>query len=220
MNNFVRDDIKCVIFDMDGTLFDTERLGMEMWQEAIKRLDAPLNDEFKRRIIGVNRATSKAIANEMFGENSRFDETAALAGELFTASIEKNGVPLKDGVFELLTHLEEKEIKTALATSTSRISAERTLKRAGVYKFFSAFAFGDEILNGKPSPDIFLLAARRLNEDISRCAVVEDSPNGVKAAKKSGAFTVAIPDLVPLEQDYKEFYDVSFKSLAELIDLF
>lgn len=220
MENGERIKIKGVIFDMDGTLFDTERLGMQTWDEAIKRLSSPLNGEFKRRIIGVNRATAEKIAFEMFGENSRFKETAALSGELFTEHIERFGVPVKDGVFQLLEYLKKREIKTAVATSTSSASAEKTLKKAGVYGYFSAFAFGDEISRGKPEPDIFLLAASRLGEKITDCAVVEDSPNGIKAARKSGALSVAVPDLVPLEKDYKEYYDVLISSLSGLVGRF
>lgn len=214
-------DIKNItgfIFDMDGTLLDTERLGMKMWDEAIKRLNSPLNGEFKRRIIGVNRATSAAIAYEMFGENSMFNETAALSGKLFTEYIEKNGVPFKDGAEDILICLKSKGVKAAVATSTSEKSAEKTLKKAGLYGYFSAFAFGDEIARGKPEPDIFLLAAKRLGEDIKNCAVVEDSPNGIKAAKKSGAFVIAVPDIVPLNS-YREFYDEKFSSLNDIIGL-
>jgi len=205
---------------MDGTLFDTERLGMDAWSEAIKRLNSPLNDEFKRRIIGVNRATSAAIAQEMFGDKANFEETAALSGKLFTEYIEKNGVPLKKGVFELLNYLESRGVSMALATSTSEKSALNTLKKAGVYGYFSRFVFGSEVSRGKPEPDIFLLAARRLNMEITGCAVVEDSPNGIMAARKSGAFVVAIPDIVPLEGDYKEFYDVLCASLSDAVKVF
>lgn len=213
-------EIKGVIFDMDGTLFDTERLSMQVWDEAIKRLDSPLNDEFKYRIIGVNRATSAAIANEMFGEKSKYDDVAALSSKLFMEHIEKDGVPVKEGAVELLKYLKEKNIKTALATSTSRQSATKTLKRAGIYGYFSAFAFGDEVSRGKPEPDIFFLASKRLGEKITDCAVVEDSPNGIKAARKSGALSVAVPDLLPLKKDYKEYYDVLVSSLSELIGRF
>lgn len=211
-------NITAFIFDMDGTLSDTERLGMQMWDEAIKRLNAPLNGEFKRRIIGVNRATSAAIAREMFGENSMYNEAAELSDKLFTEYIEKNGVPLKDGAEDILARIKEKGLKAALATSTSKKSAEKTLKRAGLYGYFSAFAFGDEVLRGKPEPDIFLFAANRLGEDILRCAVVEDSPNGIKAARKSGAYVLAVPDILPLDS-YGEYYDEKFSSLKNIIGL-
>jgi len=218
MNYLRLKNINRAIFDMDGTLFDTERLGMQMWSEAIKRLNAPLNEEFKRRIIGVNRATSAAIAKEMFGENSMFNEAAALSSKLFCEAIERDGVPFKSGAKEALGYLYSKGIKMAVATSTSKKSAENTLKKADIYKYFGAFAFGDEVLKGKPEPDIFLLAAKRLDTDITRCAVVEDSPNGIKAAKKSGAFVVAVPDIVPLDE-YAEYYDIKISSLNDIIGL-
>lgn len=213
MNGAVKRKICGVIFDMDGTLFDTERLGMRMWDEAIRRLNAPFNEEFKYRIIGVNRATSAAIANEMFGENSLFDEVAALSNKLFREYLDKNGVPVKEGARDLLEYVSSSGLKAALATSTSRQSAEKTLKSAGIYGYFNAFAFGNEVENGKPAPDIFLLAAKRLDVDISVSAVVEDSLNGIKAAKRSGAFVIAVPDILPLK-DYSEYYDEEFSSLG------
>lgn len=211
--------IKAAVFDMDGTMFDTEYLFNLSWLRAAKERNSPLGEEFVERIVGVSKAQSRALAYSLYGDQNDYDEVSALSHKYFGEYVETYGIPLKKGLFELLDFLKNREIPLALATSTGRKSALSHLERTGTLKYFSAFAFGDDIVRSKPDPEIFLLAAERLGADIKDCVVFEDSPNGIKAARASGAKVVCVPDRIPIEGELINCADFILPSLYEAINI-
>ena len=151
------------------------------------------------------RNTLKEIG--YFGENIDYDEVRNKRIELMDAFVEKEGVYLKPGVHELLSYLKEKGIKTAIATSSP---IERTLKYLSSVKLEKSF---DEIVSGymvekgKPEPDIFLYAAKKLGKMPENCLVLEDSPAGILAAHRAGCIPVMVPDQdEPDEETLKLLY--------------
>lgn len=210
--------IKAVIFDMDGLMFDTERLSIEVWKEAGLAFDLEISDAPMNAMRGRCAADCKKIFFEFFPEfpENRFQDIRALCNEITLRHFSREGVPIKKGLLELLNFLKEAGYPMALATSTSEVSAAPTLKSAGVFDFFSARIFGDMIKNGKPAPDIFIEAAKVLGVPTSQCMVLEDSYNGLKAGRAAGCFTVMVPDLSPYCDAIKPAVDAVADSLLNI----
>ncbi len=206
-----------VIFDMDGTMFDTEPISDYAWRETAKALSLPLDERFLQEIRGTNRAYIRTLFLSRYGNEEQYEKARLLHNRFFKEYIAQSGVPLKSGLIELLTYLKEKGKKLAVATSTYRLSAFDNIERAGVASFFDAFVFGDEILSSKPAPDIFLAAAEKLGLSPADCVVVEDSPNGVRAGRASGATVIAVPDMIPIEGECASCTDFILPSLKEAV---
>lgn len=211
--------IKAVIFDMDGILFDTERIAMQSWEKAGKDLGVTGMGEIVPSVLGLNSMASWEIISQRVGEDFPYDEFRKIAREYSFAYFEKYGVPVKDGVRIALSYLKKKGYLTAVGTSTSRNSAMHHFEQTGLTEYFDAFACGDEIEHSKPEPDVFLLAAKRLGVSPECCMVMEDSPNGLKAASAAGMIPVMVPDLVAAEDVPEGSFAYQLKSLAQLPQL-
>ena len=183
--------IQGVLFDMDGLMFDTERIGYEGWKYAGKKLGLHMKDE----LIASFRGT---------GEKEWID---------------KNGLPVKKGLVELLEYLKRENIPAALATSTNRKKAMGYLDMANVTEYFSASVCGDEVKAAKPAGDIFIAAAEALGVPTEKCLVLEDSPNGLKAAKNAGCKAIVIPDLSPAPEREEGLWDAKVSNLKEVIEI-
>ena len=142
-----------------------------------------------------------------------FDRTRALRVRYTDEIIERRGIPLKNGLLELLDLLEDHAVLTAVATSTERSRAEALLKKAGLSTRFDTVVYGDEVQHGKPAPDIFLLAADRLRVSTYRCIVLEDSNSGILSAAKADMHPFMIPDIEPLAQGIDAVADRIFPDL-------
>jgi HAD superfamily hydrolase (TIGR01509 family) len=206
---------------MDGTIFDTERLGIEKWIEASKKLSIPLSKNALYEKIGLSAKDSKKYLQEKNGENFDYDTVKKRKKQLCNEYIVQNGTPIKEGFEELMEFLKNQKIKKALATSRSHENTEHYLKYAGkdVYKQFDCIITGNMIENGKPSPDIFLLAAKQLGIPAKNFLVIEDSLNGIKAAMAAQMKSIMIPDLVqPNDGTQKPTFAIK-RNLLEVIDV-
>ena len=193
--------IKGVIFDMDGLMFDTERLSTEGWIKCGEVLGIDLDVGFINSFKGTAREYSCKLFKEKFGEDFDYDNARGIRTEYIKDYIDKNSMPVKKGLYELLQFLKDKGIPCAVATSTKKELAEKYFEMTDVKKFFSAFVYGDMVKRGKPEPDIFLKAAEMIGVNICDCLVLEDSPAGISAGYNAGAKVVAVPDMIPLNNE-------------------
>lgn len=190
-----RKGIEAVIFDMDGLIFDTERLAACGWREAGRKLGILITDVEIGQIRGRNITSSRKLFREWFGDSVNYDEVRAIRTAYVNRVVEEHGTPVKPGVERLMRYLKENGIKRALATSSQREVAEKYFRLAELPMEFDASVCGTEIQNGKPAPDVFLLAAKKLETAPEHCLVLEDSPNGVRAGAAAGCQVIMVPDL-------------------------
>lgn len=207
---FDNKEIEAAIFDMDGTMFDTERLRMRMIQQASKEIYGEMiSEEILIKSLGLSAKAAEELAREVH-KDFPYKEVRKLADELEVNWTKQNGVPVKDGLFNVLERLKKNDVLIALATSSRREIAEQYLLNAGVIHFFDITVCGDEIKKGKPNPDIFLKAASQLNCEPNKCLVFEDSQNGLISALSAGTIPIYIkdikdPDEEILEKVYKRY---------------
>jgi len=192
--------LHAAIFDMDGLLFDTERLCCDAWRAVSRESGFDLSDGVFFACVGRNTRDTREIVMNSCGPDFPFDEFNAKARQWLRERMECDGPPEKPGIRSLFDYLSSRNIPIALATSTSEASARWMIERAGLTRYFSGWAFGNEVKRGKPEPDIFLLALQRLGvSDPADCVVFEDSPAGLQAADVAGMKSVFIRDLIQPE---------------------
>jgi len=197
---FDPEEIHAVIFDMDGVLIDSEILSKNTSIEVAKSLGFELGADLLNSIIGRTGPAVEQLIRDGLGETFPYEEFDDLWRQKMTTSLMAN-VPVKQGVRELLGVLEELEIPKGVATSSTALAANHHLSRADLIVHFSTIVSGDEVDNGKPHPEPFLLAAQRLEVEPEYCLAIEDSYNGVRAAHGAGMQTIMVPDLlVPTDE--------------------
>jgi beta-phosphoglucomutase-like phosphatase (HAD superfamily) len=192
--------IGAVIFDMDGLMLDTEALVRPVMVDAAQACGYDLSSELFLQLIGRTNVDSERLLCEAFGPDFSAADFRQRCSTGWEAAI-VGGIPHKPGLGRLLDLLERHGVAVAVATSTARDAAERSLAIAGLRHRFEVVVTGDQIANGKPAPDIFLLAAERLGVEPARCLVLEDSHAGVRAAHAAGCMPIMVPDLVPATDD-------------------
>ena len=209
--------IKGAIFDMDGLLLDSEAQSIYSWPEAGREMGYEITRQMIRDITGTNHVNCRRIMTEYLGQDLDFERLYNLAVDLNYQRMVKLNMPLRPYAREILQDLKEAGFKLALGTSTNRDRAIEEMKIAGLYEFFDVFCFGNEVEQGKPAPDIFLLAAQRLGMEPGECAVLEDSPNGVLAGLAAGMESIWIPDQITEEDrpDTAEAATYVFPTLKE-----
>ena len=212
--------VQAVVFDADGTLFDTEHAMEQVWFSVCKEIGFSKPAEEYLDFIGLNRAALLSLMAEKYGTQFDADDFMNRCAEGLHRHIEVCGLPLKPGTVELLDFLHQKGIPMALATSTHRIRTDRRLELSGLAKYFEVTVTGNEVLQGKPHPEIYLTACKKLGFSPSSCLAVEDSRNGILSAHAAGLSVVMIPDMVPPTPDLEEKLLYRFSSLTKVISLF
>lgn len=195
------DKIKAVIFDLDGTLLDTEKLLVKYWCRAANELGFPMTSEQALRIRSLTHRLVPPLFKEWFGESCDYMKIRARRMELMQEHIDRYGLDVKPGAAELLSYLGEKGYLRAVATATDIERAGRLLKTAGLYQSFDRIISASMVEWGKPKPDIYIYAAKQLGLEPQECIAVEDSPNGIISASEAGCRTVMVPDLTPPEKE-------------------
>ena len=206
-----------VIFDMDGIIFDTERLYIESWKAVAQEYDLNNVTDMAYRIIGVNDIMSRKVFTEYYQGTRDYDQCRKRVSEVFHSRYDGK-IPVKPGVHEILAFLRERNIPVALASSTRIETVQRELKEAGLYQAFDHIIGGDMIKQSKPAPDIFLAAAEKLQEAPENCYVLEDSHNGIRAAAAAGMHPIMVPDLLEVTEEMQELAETVCPTLYEAID--
>jgi HAD superfamily hydrolase (TIGR01509 family) len=186
---------RAAIFDMDGLLLDSERPVRAAAHQATREFGVSLDDARYLELIGRNERDSRALLEQWLAPACTYDTARERAGALLADALGVAGYAVKAGVVELLQALRARGVPCAVASSTHREEVEFRLGQAGLAPFFDGFNGGDEVVRGKPAPDLFLLAAERLGQPPARCLVFEDSEHGARGAMAAGMSVVIVPDL-------------------------
>ena len=207
---------KAVIFDMDGVIFDTERVYLEIWQSVFEKYGYKMTKELYITVMGTGRKNVIKTFLENFGDDLPIEKMYEEKDNQLFYIIENQGIPLKEGVKELFSMLKEKNYKIALATSAKRERVEKQIKDKWLKESFDAIVCGDDVEKGKPSPDIFLKDAKKIDVEPENCFVVEDSPAGIKAAFSGGMKGIHVEDLKAADEDILKYCEKNFKNLQEI----
>ena len=209
-----------VIFDMDGVIFDSERLVLECWE----KIGAAYHMEGMRETflpcIGTNSVKTKEIVLERYGKDFPYDEFRREASVLFHSIADQGGLPVKKGVRELLMFLKEHGIPMAVASSTRLEVVTQELKQAGMYEYFSVVMGGDQLKRSKPEPDIYLMTCEKLRVHPADTYAIEDSYNGIRSAYSAGMKPIMVPDMLPPTEEMRDKSIIVLEDLLQVRDWF
>lgn len=207
--------ILAVIFDMDGLMIDSERMARRAWRRALADHGYALDNALYRELIGRNVRDSRKILRRALGSGFPLEACEQRANKIYRHLSETEDLPIKPGLMELLEFLEDRSVKKAVATSTDGRWAIPKLEKTNLVHRFDTVVTGDRIENGKPRPDIFLAAARDLQVPPGHCLVLEDSPNGIRAAHVAGMVPIMVPDLISPTDEIRDLAFSVASSLSE-----
>ncbi len=203
-----------VVFDMDGTIFDTERLILDCWEQVGERHGIPGIREVFIRCIGTNSARTQEIVYEHYGKDFPYEKFSGESSVLFHEIADTEGIPVKPGAAELLKYLSENKVPLGLASSTRLAVVTQELQAAGLYDYFQVVVGGDLLKNSKPAPDIYLMTCGRMGVVPENTYAIEDSYNGIRSAHSAGMRPIMVPDLLPATEEMRDL------SVAVFADLF
>jgi HAD superfamily hydrolase (TIGR01509 family) len=184
---------KGIIFDMDGLMFDTEPIYRKSMQQAAVELGYDIDDQLQNRLFGRSISDWRTTLIQIFGEN--YPQFSKRRRQIWEQHVQEVGVTQKPGLVDLLNQLDEDNLPKGIATSSTRPDALLCLGELA--ERFEVIVTGDEVKQGKPAPDIFLLAAQRLALSPQHCLVLEDSESGAHAALAADMSVIIVPDLNP-----------------------
>ena len=205
-----------IIFDMDGTLLDTQKIYMPAWKWAGEIQGFSDMDKTALLMCGTNEVGSTKYLKDHFPTL----DIVKFKADAEDYVNENLTIRYKEGVKETLDFLKEKGIKLGLASGTSREKAIKRLNFVNALDYFDVTVCGNEVENGKPAPDIFLKAANLLGAKPEECIVFEDSDNGIKSGYNAGMKVIGIPDVKPFTEDLKSMLYAEFDRMDKAIELF
>ena len=208
--------IRAVLFDMDGTLIDTEKYYRVFWPRAMAEFGYHMTDEQVLSMRSLGRPFAPARLKEWFGEELDYYAIRARRTEMMEAQLDVDGIQLKPGAVEILEELRRRGILAAVATATPPERTEKYLGLTGIRPYFSKIISATQVKEGKPSPDIYLYACEQLGLAPEECMAVEDAPNGILAAYRAGLRVVMVPDQT---QPTEELQGMLYTNVDRLDDL-
>lgn len=185
--------MQAVIFDMDGTLIDTERVSQAAWRRAAQDFRIEIPERILHAFVGCSIPNAMNMIDDEFGDPAFTERLFNRRHEIFDATWEDE-LELKPGAAEAVAAVRERGLAVALATSSVRDRAITSMERLGLMELFDAAVFDEDIEHHKPAPDVYLVAADHLDIEPAQCVAVEDSFNGVRSGAAAGMRTIMVPD--------------------------
>lgn len=211
--------IQAVIFDMDGLMIDSERVTYEGYVTECEKLGTSMDKDFYKRLLGLPKPAIFRSFHDQYGQSFPIEQVMVRVHQYMEDRFRQEGVPVKEGLAELLTYLKAHDYKTVVATSSTRDRVDRILAQTGLIDYFDGSVCGDEVERGKPDPDIFLKACRKADVPPAQALVLEDSETGIEAAHSAGIPVICIPDMkYPAEKFAKKTYGIA-ESLSQVLPM-
>lgn len=211
---------KAVVFDLDGTLIDTEKIYHIAWPKAIADMGYTLTEEMFLSLRSLGRPFAPAKFKEWFGDDFDYDRARAIRKQYFNDYVKAHGIARKTGAVELLTYLREKKIMTAIATATDPERANQYLNMTELSGYFDRIISATMVDEGKPSPKVYAYACEQLGLSPGECVAVEDAPNGIRSAYGAGMQVIMVPDLSQPDEELREMLFASVERLDQIIEYF
>lgn len=212
--------VKGIIFDMDGLMIDSERIINRAVVKAGREMGLADIESVSLRTIGTSNVRTREIYTSVYGEDFGFDRLMDLKHRYIDEMIGDGGFPPKEGIHDILEYVTKKGYIISVGSSTREWAVKEFLGKIGVSEYFDIFVCGDMGFRSKPCPDIFLACAEKMGIAPEDCFVLEDSPNGIRAAFAAGMKPVMIPDMIAPEEDILPMLYALKGSLKEAMELF
>lgn len=209
---------KAILFDMDGTLIDTEKLLFRFWRQAARECGYDMSEETALSLRSLSYKYAPDLMHEKMGGDFDYFKVRERRKALMKEYLDVHGVEAKPDLKEVLFKLTKKGYKLAVVTATAEDRAKKYLTEIDVYSTFDKVICATMVEYGKPSPDVYLYACEQIGEDPNDCIAVEDSPNGILSAYRAGCKPVMIPDLTEPDEELAKLLYAKADGLKGLLE--
>ncbi len=209
--------MELIIFDMDGLMVDTEAVTCRAFKEVGKEWGLAADEEIYISLIGLDKRATCERYIQLYGQDIEGEKLYSSIGQRLEEIMDREGIPMKKGLLDLLDAIEEKGIKKVVASGSSEERIIKNLRDCGIYERFDGIISSDDVKRGKPFPDVFLEVCKRQGVDPKNALVLEDSPAGIQAAVAGAIPVIGIPDLKPFSQETKDRCLAVGESLLDVI---
>lgn len=207
--------MKAVIFDMDGVIIDSEPIHFEVDMQTMRDLGFDISSEELEKYVGTTNEYMFTDLKNKYNINQSIEEIINYKVELTKKKIIQSDLDPIEGIKELLVALKNKNIPTAIASSSPRSFIDVVVSKFNLQDYFKYIVSGEEVVHGKPAPDVYIETAKKLGLLTEECTVIEDSRNGVLAAKAAGMKCIGFQNINSGNQDLSKA-DIIVKSITEI----